>query len=113
MRPFRRALALGVVGALLGPAPLLLAEDEDIQTEERIIEQQLDNAQSRVLRNSPRPIERSQLNRDLGASEQRLRTLKTREPRAEAVPLLERQLDRLNRPARVRSPGSSGLLRTD
>jgi hypothetical protein len=113
MRPFRRALALGVVGALLGPAPLLLVADDDIQTEERIIEQQLDNAQSRVLRNSPRPIERNQLNRDLGASEQRLRTLKTRAPRAEAVPLLERQLDRLNRPARVRSPGSSGLLRTD
>lgn len=112
MRSIRRALAIGLVGALLGPAPLL-AEDEDIETEERVLEQQLDSAQSRVLRNSPRPIERSQLNRDLGASEQRLRSLKTREPGAASVPLLERQLDRLNRPARVRSPGSSGLLRTD
>ena len=112
MRSIRRALVIGLAGALLGPAPLL-AEDEDIETEERVLEQQLDSAQSRVLRNSPRPIERSQLNRDLGASEQRLRSLKTREPGAESVPLLERQLDRLNRPARVRSPGSSGLLRTD
>ncbi|MCC2665276.1 MAG: hypothetical protein K0R41_3313 [Geminicoccaceae bacterium] len=113
MRSIRRALAIGLVGALLGPAQLLLAEDEDIETEERILEQQLDNAQSRVLRNSPRPIERSQLSRDLGASEQGLRSLKTREPGAASVPLLERQLDRLSRPARVRSPGSSGLLRTD
>ena len=112
MRSIRRALVIGLAGALLGPAPLL-AEDEDIETEERILEQQLDSAQSRVLRKSPRPIERSQLNRDLGASEQRLRSLKTREPGAASVPLLERQLDRLNRPARVRSPGSSGLLRTD
>ena len=114
MRSIRRALVIGLVGALLGPTQLLAEdEDEDIETEERILEQQLDSAQSRVLRNSPRPIERSQLNRDLGASEQRLRSLKTREPGAESVPLLERQLDRLNRPARVRSPGSSGRLRTD
>jgi hypothetical protein len=40
--------------------------------------------------------------RDLDASQQRLRSLKTRTPNAAATPLLERQLDRLSRPTRLR-----------
>lgn len=94
----RHALGIGLLGIVLCSASV--AEDAD--TEERIIELQLDTTQSRVLRDSERPLERSQVRRDLGASEQRLRSLKTRQPDAGSIPLLERQLDRLNRPARVR-----------
>ena len=36
---------------------------------------------------------------DLGAAQQDLRTLKTREPDANSIPLLERQLDRVERGA--------------
>lgn len=86
---------------------------EDIENELRVLEQQLDATESRVLRRSEHPLERSQVERDLGASEQRLRTLKTREPNAKTTPPLERQLDRLNRPARIREPNPPGLLGRD
>jgi hypothetical protein len=110
MRAIRLALGFALVGALLGPAGLLA---DDVATEERIIQHQLDTTQSRVLRDSARPLERSQVTRDLDASEQRLRSLKTRRPNAEATPLLERQLDRLNRPPRIRESGPPSLLGGD
>jgi hypothetical protein len=86
------------------------AQAEDIQDQERIIEHQLDTTESRVLRRSGRPIEKQQLQRDLGATEQRLRTFKTEHPNASNTPLYERHLDRLNRPARIREPGPPTLL---
>jgi hypothetical protein len=39
------------------------------------------------------------LHSDLGAAQQDLRTLKTQEPNADSIPLLERQLDRIDREA--------------
>jgi len=110
MPAIRLALGLCLLGTMLGPAPLLA---EDVETEERIIEHKLDTTQSRVLRDSERPIERFQVERDLGASEQRLRSFKTRQPGAESIPPLERQLDRLNRPARIRAPEPPDLLGRD
>jgi hypothetical protein len=110
MPAIRLALGLCLIGAMLGPASLWA---EDVETEERIIEHELDTTQSRVLRDSPRPIERFQVERDLEASEQRLRSFKTRRPGAEALPPLERQLDRLNRPARIRPPPPPDLLGPD
>ena len=110
MPAIRLALGLCLVGTLLGPASLAA---DDVETEERIIEHKLDTTQSRVLRNSERPIERFQVERDIGASEQRLRSFKTRQPGAESVPPLERQLDRLNRPARIRPPQPPALLGRD
>ena len=107
MPAIRLALGVCLIGALLGSSSLLA---EDIETVERIIEHQLDTTGSRVLRDSARPIERSQVERDLGASEQRLRSFQTRQPGAESVPLFERQLDRLNRPARTRAPEPPPLL---
>ena len=41
---------------------------------------------------------------DLGAAQQDLRTLKTREPEAGSIPLLERQLDRVERPTNLYRP---------
>lgn len=87
---------------LIGLVACGTAQTEEPVDEERIIEHRLDTTQSRVLRDSDRPIERSQVERGLDAAEQRLRSLKTRAPQAESIPLLERQLDRLNRPARIR-----------
>jgi hypothetical protein len=110
MPTIRLALGLCLVGTMLGPASVWA---EDVETEERIIEHELDTTQSRVLRNSERPIERSQAERDLEASEQRLRSFKSRQPGAESVPPLERQLDRLNRPARIRPPPPPDLLGRD
>jgi hypothetical protein len=121
MRAIRLALGL-CLGATTATAA---CAGEEPLPEERIIEHRLDTTQSRVLRNSARPLgspdplvgssdrllespdrplalERSQATRDLSASEQRLRSFKTRNPNAEATPLLERQLDRLNRPTRLR-----------
>jgi hypothetical protein len=117
--------AIPVALGLLLYATAADAADEQVP-EERIIEHELDTTQSRVLRNSdeplgstesqhelgtPRsrillnsapPLENTQVERNLGAAQQRLRSFKTREPNAPSTPLLERQLDRLSRPARVR-----------
>ena len=98
MRAFLLALCLGLGTALATTA----CAGEEAVPEERIIEHQLDTTQSRVLRDSDRPLERSQVDRDLGAAEQRLRSFKTRKPNAERTPLLERQLDRLSRPTDLR-----------
>ena len=98
MRAIRLVLGLCLVVATATAA----CADQEAVPEARIIEQQLDTTQSRVLRDSDRPLERSQVTRDLGAAEQRLRAYKTREPNAAATPLLERQLDRLSRPTDLR-----------
>ena len=103
----RVAIGVCLLGAMLGSAGL---RAEDVETEERIIEHQLDTTQGRVLRNSERPLERSQVERDLGASAQRLRSFETRQPGAESIPLFERQLDRVSRPARIRAPQPPALL---
>ena len=114
MRAIRLALGLGLVGALLGPAQPAPAEDEASSPRSGSSSTSSTTRRAACCGTRPRPIERSQVSRDLGASEQRLRCFKTREPSAASIPLLERQLDRLNRPARVRSPGlARGLLRTD
>jgi hypothetical protein len=107
MPVIRLATGLCLIGTMLGSASLVA---EDVETEERIIEHQLDATQSGVLRNSPRPIEGSQVERDLSASEQRLRSFSTRQPGAESIPLFERQLDRSSRPARIGAPPAPPLL---
>ena len=78
--------------------------------EEQIIQHQLDSTESRVLRHSQRPLENEQVQRDLGATGQRLDSFKTMHPNARATPLFERHLDRLERPARIREPGPPTLL---
>lgn len=119
MRAIRLALGL----CLGATAATTACAGEEALPEERIIEHKLDTTQSRVLRNSDRPLgspaplvgssdrllaspdrplESSPVTRDLDAAEQRLRSFKTRNPNAAATPLLERQLDRLNRPTRLR-----------
>ena len=110
MPAIRLDIGLCLLATMLGSTSVLA---EDVKTEERIIEHQLDTTQGRVLRDSARPIERSQVERDLGASEQRLRSFQTRQPGADSVPLFERQLDRLSRPARIRAPQPPGLLGRD
>ena len=107
MPVIRLAVGVCLIGTMLGSASCLA---EDVETEERIIEHQLDTTQGRVLRDSARPIERSQVERDLGASEQRLRSFQTRQPGAESVPLFERQLDRASHPARIGAPQPTPLL---
>src|SRR5262245_8336967 len=81
-----------------------------IVPEKRVIENQLNSTESRVLRRSERPLERQQLQRDLGAAGQRIDAFKTMHPNARATPLFERHLDRLERPARIREPGPPTLL---
>ena len=106
MQAIYLAISLGLGAAVATAA----CAAEEAVPEERIIEHQLDTSQSRVLRDSDRPIERSQVTRDLGAAEQRLRSFKTRRPNAEPTPLLERQLDRLSRPTDLGSRGPVPLL---
>jgi hypothetical protein len=125
MRAIRLALGLCLGAAAVGGACV----GQEIVPEDQIIEHKLDTTQSRVLRNSTRPLgspdplgsmdrplrrvdrplsnpesarESSQVTRDLGASRQRLRSLQTRTPNAPSIPLLERQLDRLSRPTNLR-----------
>jgi hypothetical protein len=104
---FHLALSCCLLGGVLNAASPLT---EDIQNELRILEHQLDTTQSGVMRDSERPLERSQVERNLGSSEQRLRSLKTREPDLGGGPVLERQLDRANRPARIGAPQPTPLL---
>jgi hypothetical protein len=81
-----------------------------IVPEERIIEHQLDTTESRVLRRSQRPLEKQEVQRELGATKQRLDAFKTQHPNAAATPLFERHLDRLERPTRILQPGPPTLL---
>jgi hypothetical protein len=135
----RHLAGVGLIGITLCSASLA----EDVRTQERIIEQKLDNTESRVRSQSQGPIqlfppelglssgassplsgatfgrgvlsgperqiEGAQIQRDLGASQQDLRTLKTQRPNAPGIPLLERQLDRLNRPIPLGQPRPSSL----
>ena len=75
------------------------ARDDDRLESERI--QRTERERGRAARlfapfdlRSAQDIARSS---DLGAAQQDLRTLKTREPDAGSIPLLERQLDRIDR----------------
>jgi hypothetical protein len=81
-----------------------------IEDQKLIIEHQLDTTESRVLRRSARPLERQQLQRDLGTAARDINTFKTVHPNARATPLFENQLNRLERPARIREPGPPTLL---
>lgn len=66
---------------------------------QRTLESDLDRLQSRTVVPPEGAIPARLIERDLEISEQRLRTLKTMTPTADALPLLERQLDQLERPA--------------
>jgi hypothetical protein len=81
-----------------------------IVPEERLIEHDLNTTESRVLRRSQRPLEKQEVQRELGATEQRLDAFKTLHPNAAATPLFERHLDRLERPGRILQPGPPTLL---
>jgi hypothetical protein len=62
---------------------------------------------ARLFAPAPQPSARDiALGSALGAAQQDLRTLKTREPNAEATPILERQLDRVSREAGTLYPPS-------
>jgi hypothetical protein len=80
----------------LGVAPVEQLESDRIQRTERERGRAARLFEPPELR-SAQDIARSS---DLGAAQQDLRTLKTREPNAESIPVLERQLDRVNRQSR-------------
>jgi hypothetical protein len=69
-----------------------------IQTRERDIEFQLDRLDSRIRLDGQQDILGRSAERDLEINQQNLRSLETEAPNADAVPLLEQQLDRLQRP---------------
>jgi hypothetical protein len=77
---------------------------EDIEDQERVIEHDLDRLESRTGDQRQGTIQRRQTDTDLRITDQRLRTLKTREPGSEDLPVLERQLDRVQRDAAPRNP---------
>lgn len=107
MQAIRLTLGLLLTAAT---ATAACAADDDVVSEERIIENQLDTTQSGVLRDSDRPLERAQVQRNLGAAGQRLQSFKTRDPNAAGTPLLERKLDRLSRPTDLGRRGAVPLL---
>jgi hypothetical protein len=77
---------------------------EDVEDQERIIEHELDTLESRAGDERQGTIQKRQTETDLRITDQRLRTLKTREPGDDDVPVLERQLDRVQRDAAPRNP---------
>jgi hypothetical protein len=87
-------------------SPLAAEIDRELRTS-RNIEHELNLEQSRVNARSASALQRRQTSRDVQLSEQRLNTLKTEEPRARSIPLLERRLDRVQRPSGAisRDPG--------
>jgi hypothetical protein len=90
---------------------------QDVEDQERIIEHDLDRLESRTGDPRQGTIQRRQTETDLSITDQRLRTLKTREPGDEDVPVLERQLDRVQRDAAprnpvLRSPSSNPVLQS-
>jgi hypothetical protein len=87
-------------------SPLALDVDRQLRTA-RGIEHELSLEQSRVNARSTSGIQERRTARDAQLSEQRLNTFKTETPRARSIPLLERRLDRVNRPtgAISRDPG--------
>ena len=78
-------------------SPLALDVDRQLRTT-RNIEHDLSLEQSWVNARSASAIQRRQTARDVQLSGQRLNTFKTQSPQAEPIPLLERRLDRVNRP---------------
>ena len=122
-KPLLLALALLLAPALLVALPAPGPAQEALSPLARSIESDLDRLESPPVQGKPRlesdRLQRSERERgraarlfapselrsaqelgrssDLGAAQQDLRTLKTREPNASAVPLLERQLDRVER----------------
>jgi hypothetical protein len=97
----------GVIALGLLSAPALAADDvAPTQDEliERDLEYRLDRLDSRS-RPSPSPRTSDLLTeQQMGASQQQLRTLQTRDPKAEGLPTLERQLDRVQRGRMPRNP---------
>ncbi len=92
-----RSLALLLV--LVGGPVLAGGPDEGV----RLLDRQLDNIESRT---HDRPGHRSRISdlqtrQDRRIAEQQIRALKTRMPKNVNVPLLERQLDRIRRPAKL------------
>lgn len=69
-----------------------------MERRERALRYELDRLDSRVTAQPERAIPRRRLEQDLEASRRELRSLETETPNADAVPLLEQQLDRLERP---------------
>ena len=70
------------------------------ETETDILDEQLDQLESRVIQRQDRPPRtRDRLtDSDLGVAERKLNALKTRQPQNAQTPLMERQLDRARRP---------------
>jgi hypothetical protein len=87
-------------------SPLALDVDRQVRAA-RGIEHDLSLEQSRVNARSTSGIQQRQTARDIQLSGQNLNTLKTEAPRQRSIPLLERRLDRVNRPtgAISRDPG--------
>jgi hypothetical protein len=77
---------------------------QDVEDQARILDYQLDRLESRAGDPRQGTIQRRQTETDLRITEQWLRTLQTREPGSEDVPVLERQLDRVQRDAAPRNP---------
>jgi hypothetical protein len=108
--PVILALALTLPAAGMAqhtPSPLARSIENDLDRLEsdRIQRTERERGQAARLfapseQRSAQDIARSS---DLGAAQQDLRTLKTRRPDADSIPLLERQLDRVGRSGR--SPG--------
>jgi hypothetical protein len=69
-----------------------------IQRRERDLEYRLDRQESRVRLEGAQGILERSSQRDLEIDQQELRSIETQAPNAGAVPLLEQQLDRLQRP---------------
>jgi hypothetical protein len=98
---------IGALAAVLLAITALPACSEQPRDPDAILDDQLDNLESRVNQRQRREQRTRDLltDQDLGVSERRLNTLKTREPRNGRIPLLERQYDRIRRPL---SPGLDG-----
>ncbi|MGI9433764.1 MAG: hypothetical protein ACR2Q4_02860 [Geminicoccaceae bacterium] len=92
-----RAGMIIVLGMAVGPACA-----DELGDDVQILDHQLDNIESRTLQRPTGQGRTSDLlvRQDLRVSEQRMKTLKTRTPRDTRLPLLERQLDRAQRPTR-------------
>jgi hypothetical protein len=125
------ARSLLVALALLVALPAAGVAQETLSPLARSIETNLDRLESPPVADADAPLESDRIQRterergraarlfappqlrsaqdiarssDLGAAQQDLRTLKTREPDANSIPLLERQLDRVERPTNLYRP---------
>lgn len=68
------------------------------------LDQELKAIESYILNPRPRRLTERQRARDLEVDEQRLKSLSTSDPRNPKLPLLNRQLDRLQRPTTILRP---------